>query len=129
MEKSMKNNKLHKIIISLFLCLAAFCAVSCDMINEPVKDFFTGAGKELGVSAGISNDKSSDNSNSTDNTEKPDNDNSKDKDDGGETTPVTPEINPGPVIPDDTEFDTIDTEVSFASTECIHFGELPFLWY
>lgn len=105
MEKSMKKIKLHKIILSLFLCLAAFWFVSCDMINTPVKEFFTDGLNALNSRENTSDSENSDNS-TTPATDSDNDDNpSEDSGDSGEDRP-------GPVTPDPAEFDSIDTDVS-----------------
>lgn len=121
MEKSMKKIKLHKIILSLFLCLAAFCFVSCDMINTPVKEFFTDGLNALNSRENSSDSENSDNSTTPATDSDTDDNPSEDSGDSGEdtssgsedpVTPSAPENTSGPVTPDPAEFDSIDTDVS-----------------
>ena len=103
-----------KYILSLFVCLLTIFATSCDMINTPVKDFFSNS---AGLIAGQETDKSDGSSTEpgkSDSSEEVTNPDDSESDSTTDTPADTPSLEPepGPVTPDTSEFDDIDLTTS-----------------
>ena len=108
---------LFKIINILTATLFLFCAVSCDMINTPVKEFFTGSLEALSSN---NQNNSNESNNSSGSNPSGDSENSDKTSDGEEDSgnsaadgpePEAPEESP--VTAEDDAFDNIDENISF----------------
>ena len=108
---------LFKIINILTATLFLFCAVSCDMINTPVKEFFTGSLEALSSN---NQNNSNESNNSSGSNPSDDSGNSDKTSDGEEDSGNSPADGPepdaseeSPVTAVDDAFDNIDENISF----------------
>ena len=108
---------LFKIINILTATLFLFCAVSCDMINTPVKEFFTGSLEALSSN----NQNNSNESNNSSGSNPSDDSGNSDKTSAGEEDsgnspadgPEPDASEESPVTAEDDAFDNIDENISF----------------
>lgn len=108
---------LFKIINILTATLFLFCAVSCDMINTPVKEFFTGSLEALSSNNQNNSNESNDSSGSNPSGDSGNSDNtSAGEEDSGNSPADEPEPDASeesPVTAEDDAFDNIDENISF----------------
>ena len=108
---------LFKIINILTATLFLFCAVSCDMINTPVKEFFTGSLEALSSNNQNNSNESNNSSGSNPSGDSGNSDNtSAGEEDSGNSPADEPEPDASeesPVTAEDDAFDNIDENISF----------------
>lgn len=108
---------LFKIINILTATLFLFCAVSCDMINTPVKEFFTGSLEALSSNNQNNSNESNDSSGSNPSGDSGNSDKTSDEEkDSGNSPADEPEPDASeesPVTAEDDAFDNIDENISF----------------